>query len=125
MKVKTVSGEAEFTLPAAQLSALTNLTDNSACYVSFSPWDTRTTASFDIVSIHDGTVSCPEIDGDKPSDDKTSSDKTSDDKTSDDKTSEENPTDNKKGCGSVMELGSIGCLLLACGAAITIRKKRK
>ena len=125
MKVKTVSGEAEFTLPAAQLSALTNLTDNSACYVSFSPWDTRTTASFDIVSIHDGTVSCPEIDGDKPSDDKTSSDKTSDDKTSEDKTSEENPTDNKKGCGSVMELGSIGCLLLACGAAITIRKKRK
>ena len=120
MKVKTVSGEAEFTLPAAQLSALTNLTDNSACYVSFSPGDTRTTASFDIVSIHDGTVSCPEIDGNKPSDDKTSSDKTSDDKTS-----EENPTDNKKGCGSVMELGSIGCLLLACGAAITIRKKRK
>ena len=52
MTIISPLGTDVLTVPANCLNALTNLTDISSCYVSFSPWATKSTMSVDITAIH-------------------------------------------------------------------------
>lgn len=58
VKVKTVFAEDSFIVPANKRNNISHLTDTKACYVSFSPWENRTTGSFDVVAIHGGEKAC-------------------------------------------------------------------
>jgi hypothetical protein len=52
MQIISPLGNEVLTLPAAALSGMSHFTDPSQCYVSFSPWDTKTTMSVDVTAVH-------------------------------------------------------------------------
>ena len=52
LKVSSPLGTDTISAPATVFNGLSHLTDTSACYVSFSPWDTKTTMSLDVTAIH-------------------------------------------------------------------------
>ena len=52
MTVLSPLGTDVLTLPASALTGMTNFTDPSACYVSLSPWATKSTMSIEVTAIH-------------------------------------------------------------------------
>ena len=52
MTVISPLGTDVLTIPASAFEGLSNLTDTSACYVSISPWATKSTMSIDVTVIH-------------------------------------------------------------------------
>lgn len=78
MTIQVVSplGTDKFTVPQSALEGMSNFTDPSACYVSFSPWATKSTMSVDITAIHteEGEAEIPST-PDAPQDSDVSDDK--------------------------------------------------
>ncbi len=81
MDIISPLGTDTLTVPAAAFEGLSHLTDLSSCYVSFSPWATKSTMSFDITAVHTEEIKEPvdpdvpvdpnkPVDSDKPSTDK-------------------------------------------------------
>lgn len=58
VELMTVRGNATFTVSENQLSSLPHLESLTACYVSFSPWESRMTAQVDLVSVHGSESPC-------------------------------------------------------------------
>ena len=52
MTVLSPLGTDVLTLPASALTGMANFTDPSACYVSLSPWATKSTMSIEVTAIH-------------------------------------------------------------------------
>lgn len=52
MSISSALGNDTLTIPATALGGISGLSDTSACYVSLSPWSTRTTMSVDVCAIH-------------------------------------------------------------------------
>ena len=52
LKVISPLGTETLSAPATVFNGLSHLTDTSACYISFSPWDTKSTMSLDVTAIH-------------------------------------------------------------------------
>ncbi len=130
MTVHTVFGEETFAVAADQLSGIPHLTDLTQCYVSFTPWESRTTASFDVVAIHDGTDECLEYVSEDPEDPE-------DPEEPEDPEDPEDPDDPKEtgsgcaGCGTVGFGGGWGgglalAIVAASAAAVCLlRGKRR
>lgn len=52
MSIVSPLGTDMLTIPAVELEGMSNLADSSGCYVSISPWATKSTASVEITAIH-------------------------------------------------------------------------
>ena len=52
IKISSPLGSDVMTVPADALEGMSNFTDPSACYVSLSPWATKTTMSVEITAVH-------------------------------------------------------------------------
>lgn len=73
MSIVSPLGTDMLTIPAVELEGMSNLADPSGCYVSISPWATKSTVSVEITAIHteeDAPTEEPENPGDpeNPSD---------------------------------------------------------
>lgn len=74
MKISSPLGSDTLTVPSSALEGLSNFTDPSACYLSLSPWATKTTMSLEITAVHtEDTVEEP-IDPGAPEDPDSSND---------------------------------------------------
>lgn len=112
--VHTIFGEESFHVAGAHLQNIAHFTDPSACYLSFSPWDSRTTGSFDVVSVHGGEDECKVYVSDPGGNGGEAGG------------GEEPGEEKKSGCGSVVSGGfaAIGTVAAATAAVLVRRKKR-
>lgn len=63
MSIISPLGMDTLTVPASALEGMSHFTDPSACYVSFSPWATKSTMSVDITAVHTEEKAEPEVPG--------------------------------------------------------------
>lgn len=115
LSVKTFSNSDTVDIAKEHLSGLANLTDLSACYVSFSTWERRTTGSFDVAAIHGGKENCEQYASENPPENPEEPEKPSN-----------GDNGKKKGCGSVAAAGGalFGTLSLGLALAVCLIKKR-
>lgn len=74
MNIISPLGTDTLTFPASAIAGISGLSDTSSCYVSLSPWATKTTMSVDVTAIHTEEGTEPIV-PDEPNDDNNDDDK--------------------------------------------------